>query len=254
MMTTRMYGSQRPMVNLLFPRIQGMSLSDVELRLDYILIRDEAGEYLEESKLKDLVKRYSEFINFPPIHLWASKEKLPLPRKRRKKMPKKKKKTAIWLRSPKEVTEEEYTKFYHSLTKDKSVKETAQLMCQTALIESGFILNDPKDFAGRIYSSVKSSLKISPDAVAEEEVQAEETESSEEVTETKSDNAYMIITSASLYPPCKIFGSDAVALVAKPLLTSATASLSNLVKLIYLNAVVKVTKVKQDSSSSRKSD
>ncbi|KAJ4880338.1 hypothetical protein Rs2_37397 [Raphanus sativus] len=35
--------------------------------------RDEAGEYLEESKLKDLVKRYSEFINFP-IHLWASKE------------------------------------------------------------------------------------------------------------------------------------------------------------------------------------
>ncbi|KAL0798476.1 hypothetical protein Bca101_053651 [Brassica carinata] len=74
MMTTRMYGSQRPMVNLLFPRIQGMSLSDVELRLDYILIRDEAGEYLEESKLKDLVKRYSEFINFPPIHLWASKE------------------------------------------------------------------------------------------------------------------------------------------------------------------------------------
>ncbi|KAL0698391.1 hypothetical protein Bca4012_054513 [Brassica carinata] len=74
-------------------------------------------------------------------------------------------------------------------------------MCQTALIESGFILNDPKDFAGRIYSSVKSSLKISPDAVAEEEVQAEETESSEEVTETKSDNAYMIITSASLYPP-----------------------------------------------------
>jgi len=28
---------------------------------------------LEESKLKDLVKKYSEFINFP-IYLWASKE------------------------------------------------------------------------------------------------------------------------------------------------------------------------------------
>lgn len=26
---------------------------------------------------------------------------------------------AIWLRSPKEVTEEEYTKFYHSLSKVK---------------------------------------------------------------------------------------------------------------------------------------
>lgn len=68
------------------------------------------------------------------------------------------------------------------------MKETAQLMYQTALIESGFVLNDPKDFAGRIYNSVKSSLKISPDAVAEEEVEAEETETSEEATEAKSDD------------------------------------------------------------------
>ncbi|THG15926.1 hypothetical protein TEA_008961 [Camellia sinensis var. sinensis] len=36
-------------------------------------LREEAGEYLEESKLKELVKRYSEFINFP-IYLWAIKE------------------------------------------------------------------------------------------------------------------------------------------------------------------------------------
>lgn len=69
------------------------------------------------------------------------------------------------------------------------MKETAQLMYQTALIESGFILNDPKDFAGRIYNSVKSSMKISPDAVAEEEVEAEETETTEEAAaETKSDD------------------------------------------------------------------
>lgn len=32
-----MYGNLRLMVNLLFPRIRGMSLLDVELRLDYIL-------------------------------------------------------------------------------------------------------------------------------------------------------------------------------------------------------------------------
>ena len=29
-------------------------------------------EYLEEKKLKELVKKYSEFINFP-IYLWTSK-------------------------------------------------------------------------------------------------------------------------------------------------------------------------------------
>ncbi|KAL8172121.1 hypothetical protein V2J09_023925 [Rumex salicifolius] len=126
-----------------------------EIRLH---LREEAGEYLEESKLKDLVKRYSEFINFP-IYIWATKEE-------QKEVPadddessdeedstetttseeeveeekddegdEKKPKTktitettqdwellndmkAIWLRSPKEVTEEEYTKFYHSLSKD----------------------------------------------------------------------------------------------------------------------------------------
>ncbi|XP_073031433.1 endoplasmin homolog [Primulina eburnea] len=69
---------------------------------------------------------------------------------------------------------------------DESVKQTAQLMYQTALMESGFILNDPKDFASRIYSSVKNSLNISPDAIVEEEDDVEETESESIVKETQS--------------------------------------------------------------------
>ncbi|KAJ6938359.1 hypothetical protein NC651_004936 [Populus alba x Populus x berolinensis] len=58
----------------------------------------------------------------------------------------------------------------------KSVKRTAQVMYQAALMESGFMLNDPKDFSSRIYSSVKSSLSISPDAIIEEEDDVEEVE------------------------------------------------------------------------------
>lgn len=126
-----------------------------EIRLH---LREEAGEYLEEGKLKDLVKKYSEFINFP-IYLWATKEvekEVPADDdessdeeettesssseeesdeekedEEAEKKPKTKKITettsewellndvkAIWLRNPKEVTEEEYTKFYHSLAKD----------------------------------------------------------------------------------------------------------------------------------------
>ncbi|KAJ9675010.1 hypothetical protein PVL29_024114 [Vitis rotundifolia] len=121
-----------------------------EIRLH---LREEAGEYLEEAKLKELVKRYSEFINFP-IYLWASKEvdvEVPADEDESsdeeetsdsssseeevededaEKKPKSKtvKETtyewellndvkAIWLRNPKEVTEEEYTKFYQSLAK-----------------------------------------------------------------------------------------------------------------------------------------
>lgn len=41
-------------------------------------------------------------------------------------------------------------------------------------MESGFNLPDPKDFASRIYNSVKSSLNISPDAVVEEDDEVEE--------------------------------------------------------------------------------
>ncbi|MED6146319.1 heat shock protein 90 [Stylosanthes scabra] len=122
-----------------------------EIRLH---LRDEAGEYLEESKLKELVKKYSEFINFP-IYLWASKEvdvEVPADEddessessyeeeskdddaeKSEDEEEKPKTKTvkettyewellndvkAIWLRNPKDVSDEEYTKFYHSLAKD----------------------------------------------------------------------------------------------------------------------------------------
>ncbi|KAG2692804.1 hypothetical protein I3843_08G066900 [Carya illinoinensis] len=67
---------------------------------------------------------------------------------------------------------------------DESVRQTAQLIYQTALMESGFTLSDPKDFASRIYSSVKSSLNINPDATVEEEDDVEEVE-----TETDSKEA-----------------------------------------------------------------
>ncbi|KAI4374921.1 hypothetical protein MLD38_012857 [Melastoma candidum] len=70
---------------------------------------------------------------------------------------------------------------------DASVKQTAHLMYQTALMESGFMLTDPKDFASRIYDSVKSSLDISPDAVVEEEEEVEEVEPEAEMKESAKD-------------------------------------------------------------------
>ncbi|XP_057728361.1 endoplasmin homolog [Arachis stenosperma] len=72
---------------------------------------------------------------------------------------------------------------------DESVKQTAQLMYQTALFESGFLLNDPKDFASRIYDSVKSSLDISPEATVEEEEEAEEVEAESEAKDGASPDA-----------------------------------------------------------------
>jgi len=47
------------------------------------------------------------------------------------------------------------------------------------------MLQDPKDFATRIYSSVKASLDISPNATVEEEDETEEAE----VEEKEADGA-----------------------------------------------------------------
>ncbi|CAI0435643.1 unnamed protein product [Linum tenue] len=169
-----------------------------EIRLH---LREEAGEYLEESKLKDLVKRYSEFINFP-INLWATKEidvEVPADEddsteeedkpeeedtekgddEESEDKPKTKtvKETtqewellndvkAIWLRSPKDVTDEEYTKFYHSLSKDFGDDKPMSWSHFTAEgdVEFKAVLfvppKAPHDLYESYYNNNKSNLKL----------------------------------------------------------------------------------------------
>ena len=121
-----------------------------------IYLKEEAQEYLEESKLKELVGKYSEFINFP-IYIYSSKEVSEeveieeddeeiadtedddmdtdddddISDEDEDDTPKTKTVTktvwdwellndskAIWLRSSSDVDEEEYTKFYKALAKE----------------------------------------------------------------------------------------------------------------------------------------
>ncbi|OEL25927.1 Endoplasmin-like protein [Dichanthelium oligosanthes] len=169
-----------------------------EIRLH---LRDEAKEYLEEDKLKDLVKKYSEFINFP-IYLWSTKEvdvEVPADEEEtseeeestpetteeeeteesEEKKPKTKtiKETtsewellndvkAVWLRSPKEVTDEEYSKFYHSLAKDFSDDKPMSWSHFTAEgdVEFKALLfvppKAPHDLYESYYNNNKSNLKL----------------------------------------------------------------------------------------------
>lgn len=69
------------------------------------------------------------------------------------------------------------------------MKQTTQLMYQTALLESGFVLNDPQDFATRIYDSVKSGLQINPDAAVEEEDDADEAEANTDTKEASEEDS-----------------------------------------------------------------
>uniref|UniRef100_A0A7S2SVX7 Histidine kinase/HSP90-like ATPase domain-containing protein n=1 Tax=Rhizochromulina marina TaxID=1034831 RepID=A0A7S2SVX7_9STRA len=98
-------------------------------------LKEECDEYTDEFKLRDMLKRYSSFIQFP-IELWAEKtdyESVPDPDAEppaEGEEPKMKtitktsteweeinKQKPIWLRSPKTVNETEYTEFYKSTFK-----------------------------------------------------------------------------------------------------------------------------------------
>ncbi|XP_031476952.1 heat shock protein 83 [Nymphaea colorata] len=110
-------------------------------------LKEDQLEYLEERRLKDLVKKHSEFISYP-INLWTEKttekevsddeeeekkeEEGAVEDVDEEKETKKKKKVKevshewslinkqkpIWMRKPEEITKEEYASFYKSLTND----------------------------------------------------------------------------------------------------------------------------------------
>ncbi|EAZ29453.1 hypothetical protein OsJ_13528 [Oryza sativa Japonica Group] len=226
-----------------------------------LFLKDDQLEYLEERRLKDLVKKHSEFISYP-IYLWSEKttekeisddedddiddskgkEKEGDIEEVKDKKKKKKvnevshewvqinKQKPIWLRKPEEISREEYASFYKSLTNDwedhlavkhfsvegqlefkailfaqalrdssmgaymsskktmeinpengimeelrkradadandKSVRDLVLLLFETALLTSGFSLDDPNTFAARIHRMLKLGLNIDDDDAA----------------------------------------------------------------------------------------
>ena len=117
-----------------------------------LYMKEEATDYLEQDTVRNLVKRYSQFINFP-IYLWSSKTvkvEEPTEEAEETKKPAEdeeaeveedkaeeaKTKTVektiwdweilndskpIWTRKPTDITEDEYNEFYKALTKDSAI-------------------------------------------------------------------------------------------------------------------------------------
>merc|ERR1712164_82689 len=136
---------------MLLHQIFQLSLLQI-FHLVVLHLKDDQMEYLEERRLKDLVKKHSEFISYP-ISLWTEKttekevsddeeeeeskegeeeegkiEEIEEDKPKEKKTKKVKevshewnlmnKQKPIWMRNPEEITKDEYAAFYKSLTND----------------------------------------------------------------------------------------------------------------------------------------
>ncbi|CED85061.1 heat shock protein 90 [Phaffia rhodozyma] len=90
-----------------------------------LFLKEDQLEYLEEKKIKEIVKKHSEFISYP-IQLIEEIEDEDKPKEKKTKKVKEitteneelNKTKPLWTRNPQEVTEEEYGAFYKSLSND----------------------------------------------------------------------------------------------------------------------------------------
>lgn len=150
-------------------------------------LKDEHIEFLEERKLKDLVKKHSEFISFP-IELWVEKstekeveddeedekKEGDEPKVTDENKEKKKKKIKeishefervnsnkpLWMKKREDITKEEYVNFYKSLTNDWEEHLSVIHFTMEGNLEIKGILFVPKRAAFDMFEAKKKKSNI----------------------------------------------------------------------------------------------
>jgi len=157
-----------------------------------LYLKDDQLEYLEERRLKDLVKKHSEFISYP-ISLWTEKTtekevsddeaeeegeeeegKITEIKDEDEKKDKKTKKVKevshewaimnkqkpIWMRVPEEITKDEYAAFYKSLTNDWEEQLAVKHFAVEGQLEFKSVLFVPKRAPFDMFDGKKKSNNI----------------------------------------------------------------------------------------------
>merc|ERR1712070_1229632 len=156
-------------------------------------LKDDQLEYLEERRLKDLVKKHSEFISYP-ISLWTEKTtekevsddeaeeddaaeeegKITEIKDEDEKKEKKKKtvkevshewalmnkQKPIWMRAPEEISKDEYSAFYKSLTNDWEEQLAVKHFAVEVQLEFKSVLFVPKRAPFDMFDGKKKANNI----------------------------------------------------------------------------------------------
>lgn len=112
-----------------------------------IKLKEDEKEYLDESRLRQVIKRHSDFIQYP-IYLGDSEE--PVNRQ-----------TALWRQNPRKVEEEAYQEFYKQLTLDFTGPLAHAHMVTDAPAQMYAVLFVPQDPKNLVFSPRKEpGLKL----------------------------------------------------------------------------------------------
>ena len=155
-------------------------------------LKDDQLEYLEERRLKDLVKKHSEFISYP-ISLWTEKttekevsddeaeeegeeeegkiteikDEDEVKEKKTKKVKEvshewaiMNKQKPIWMRAPEEITKDEYAAFYKSLTNDWEEQLAVKHFAVEGQLEFKSVLFVPKRAPFDMFDGKKKANNI----------------------------------------------------------------------------------------------
>jgi molecular chaperone HtpG len=112
-----------------------------------VKLKEDAAEFLQEHRLREIVRKHSDFIPFP-IFIGSSEEQA-------------NRQTAIWRQNPREVEKKDYDEFYKSLTLDFEAPLTQAHMVVEAPIQMYALLYVPGRYDRGMFSLRKEDgLKL----------------------------------------------------------------------------------------------